>query len=146
MTPQPDELAALCRGLGWPELALDPRFARIEARRRNAAELLSLLDGLIAGEDTDALVTRLRAEGVPIGRVNARAQVPQDPQVRHNWALQQVDHGALGMVRLARSAARFIGADEPALRPAPQLGEHGRELLAELGLEAARIDALLGPG
>ena len=30
-----------------------------------------------------------------------------------------------------------------ALRPAPQLGEHGREVLAELGLDAARIDALL---
>jgi crotonobetainyl-CoA:carnitine CoA-transferase CaiB-like acyl-CoA transferase len=145
MTPQPDEFAALCRGLGRPELAADPRFAQIEARRRNAAELFSLLDGLIADQDTDALVARLRAAGVPIGRVNARAQVPEDAQVRHNRALQQVDHGALGPVRLARSAARFIGTDEPALRPAPQLGEHGRELLAELGLEPARIDALLGP-
>ncbi|MCU0924113.1 MAG: CoA transferase, partial [Burkholderiaceae bacterium] len=144
MTPQPDEFAALCRGLGRPDLAGDPRFAQIDARRRNVAELLTLLDGLIADEDTDALVARLRAAGVPIGRVNARAQVPEDPQVRHNRTLQQVDHGVLGQVRLARSAARFIGADEPALRPAPQLGEHGREVLAELGLEASRIDALLG--
>jgi len=29
------------------------------------------------------------------------------------------------------------------LRPAPRLGEHGRELLAELGLAAERINALL---
>jgi crotonobetainyl-CoA:carnitine CoA-transferase CaiB-like acyl-CoA transferase len=120
MTPQPDEFAALCRGLGRPDLAGDPRFAHIDARRRNVAELLTLLDGLIADEDTDALVARLRAEGVPIGRVNLRAQV------------------------LARSATRCIGVDAPPLRPAPQLGEHGRELLGELGLEAARIDALLG--
>ena len=69
MTPQPDEFAALCRGLGRPDLAGDPRFAHIEARRRNVAELLTLLDGLIADDDTDALVARLRAEGVPIGRV-----------------------------------------------------------------------------
>jgi crotonobetainyl-CoA:carnitine CoA-transferase CaiB-like acyl-CoA transferase len=143
MTPQPDEFAALCRGLGRPDLAADPRFAQIEARRRNAAELLTLLDGLIADEDTDALVERLRAEGVPIGRVNTRAQVLDDAQVRHNLSLQQVDHGALGTVRLARAAARFIGDDASPLRPAPQLGEHGREVLAELGLDGARIDALL---
>jgi crotonobetainyl-CoA:carnitine CoA-transferase CaiB-like acyl-CoA transferase len=145
MTPQPDEFAALCRGLGRPDLAGDPRFAHIDARRRNVAELLSLLDGLIADADTDALVTRLRAEGVPIGRVNLRHQVLDDPQVRHNRSLQQVDHGALGTVRLARSAACFIGADAPPLRPAPRLGEQGREVLAELGLGAARIDALLSP-
>jgi crotonobetainyl-CoA:carnitine CoA-transferase CaiB-like acyl-CoA transferase len=145
MTPQPDEFAALCRGLGRPDLAGDPRFAHIDARRRNVAELLTLLDGLIADEDTDALVARLRAEGVPIGRVNPRRQVLDDPQVLHNRSLQQVDHGVLGTVRLARSAVRFIGADSPPLRPAPQLGEHGREVLAELGLDAVRIDALLSP-
>ena len=143
MTPQADEFAALCRGLARPDLATDPRFAQIEARRRHAAELLTLLDGLIVDEDTDALVERLRAEGVPIGRVNTRAQVLDDAQVRHNQSLQQVDHGALGTVRLARAAARFIGDDAPPLRPAPRLGEHGREVLAELGLDGARIDALL---
>jgi crotonobetainyl-CoA:carnitine CoA-transferase CaiB-like acyl-CoA transferase len=143
MTPQPDEFAALCRGLGRPDLAADPRFAQIDARRRNTAELMTLLDGLIADQDTDALVARLRAQGVPIGRVNTRAQVLDDAQVRHNQVLQQVDHGVLGTVRLARSAARFAGAEAPPLRPAPQLGEHGRDVLAELGLDAARIDALL---
>jgi crotonobetainyl-CoA:carnitine CoA-transferase CaiB-like acyl-CoA transferase len=145
MTPQPDEFAALCRGLGRPELASDPRFAHIEARRRNVAELLTLLDALVADHDTEALVARLRAEGVPIGRVNGRSQVLDDAQVLHNQALQRVQHGALGTVRLARSAARFMGTDAPALRPAPQLGEHGRQVLAELGLQPARIEALLAP-
>ena len=144
MTPQPDEFAALCRGLGRPELAGDARFAQVEARRRNFAELLTLLDALIAEHDTDTLVARLRAEGVPIGRVNQRREVLDDPQVRHNRALQQIDHGDLGSVRLARAAARFGSGDAPPLRPAPRLGEHGRELLAEMGLDMARIDALLG--
>ena len=144
MTPQPDEFAALCRGLGRPELALDPRFARIDARRRNVAELMALLDALIAEHDTETLVARLRAEGVPIGRVNRRHEVLDDPQVRHNQALQQLEHGPIGTVRLARAAARFGAGEVPPMRPAPRLGEHGREVLAELGLDAARIDALLG--
>ena len=37
---------------------------------------------------------------------------------------------------------RFIGIDEAALRPAPQLGEHGRELLAELGYDRDAIATL----
>jgi len=142
MTPQPDEFAALCRGLGRPELAEDPRFAHIDARRRNVAELMTLLDVLIAAHDTDTLVQRLREAGVPIGRVNRRHEVADDPQVRHNRALVEIDHGVLGRVRLARAAARFDGAAHTP-GPAPELGEHGRELLAELGYDDARIDALL---
>ena len=110
MTPQPDEFAALCRGLGRPDLAGDPRFAQIDARRRNMAELLTLLDALIADHDTDELVQRLRAAGVPIGRVNQRHEVLADAQVRHNAALVEVDHGDAGTVRLARAAARFGSA------------------------------------
>lgn len=146
MTPQPDEFVALCRGLGRPELADDPRFATIDARRRNFAELLTLLDALIAAHDTDELVQRLRAAGVPIGRVNGRQEVLTDPQVRHNGSLALIDHGDVGTVRLARPAARFDGATSP-LRPAPRLGEHTRPVLQALGLGSAHIDALLAePG
>jgi crotonobetainyl-CoA:carnitine CoA-transferase CaiB-like acyl-CoA transferase len=63
--------------------------------------------------------------------------------VRHNAALVEVDHGDAGTVRLARAAARFGSAAAPPPKPAPHVGEHGRELLTELGYDAARIDALL---
>jgi crotonobetainyl-CoA:carnitine CoA-transferase CaiB-like acyl-CoA transferase len=145
MTPQPDEFGALCRGLGRPELAADARFATIDARRRNFAELLTLLDALIAAHDSDELVARLRAAGVPIGRVNQRHEVLADPQVRHNGAIVELDHGDVGRVRLARMAARFPGLDLPPLLPAPRLGEHNRQVLAELGFDEARIGRVLGP-
>ena len=142
MTPQADEFAALCRGLGHAELAADPRFATGEARRHHVAELLPLLDALIAEHETEELVTTLRDAGVPIGRVNRHDEVIDDPQVRHNGALVEIDHGAAGTVRLARSAARFDGqATLPGT--APHLGEHGREVLEELGLDAAQVERLL---
>jgi crotonobetainyl-CoA:carnitine CoA-transferase CaiB-like acyl-CoA transferase len=142
MTPQPDEFAALCKGLGHVELAADPRFATGEARRHHVAELLPLLDALIAEHDTDALVAKLRDAGVPIGRVNRHREVIDDPQVRHNQAIVEIDHGDAGTVRLARSPARFDGmATHPGA--APHVGEHGREVLRELGIDAARIEQLL---
>jgi len=144
MTPQPDEFAALCRGLGRPDLPSDPRFATVESRRRHFTELMTLLEALFAAHDSDALVPRLREAGVPIGRVNLRHEVLDDPQVLHNGTLVEFDHGDLGRVRLPRAAAQFDGHAAPP-RPAPRLGEHGREVLAELGLPAAQIDTLLGP-
>jgi crotonobetainyl-CoA:carnitine CoA-transferase CaiB-like acyl-CoA transferase len=81
---------------------------------------------------------------VPIGRVNRHAEVIGDPQVRHNQAVVEIDHGDTGTVRLARAAARFGTGEAPAPGPAPHLGEHGRAVLTELGLDAAHIDALLG--
>jgi crotonobetainyl-CoA:carnitine CoA-transferase CaiB-like acyl-CoA transferase len=147
MTPQPEEFAALCKGLDHPERATDPRFATGDARRHNVAELVPLLEALIAEHDTDELVDTLRAAGVPIGRVNQRHEVLSDAQVLHNRALVEVDHGDAGTVRLARNPARF-GIDAgsaPTPGPAPHLGEHSREVFEELGYAAPRIDALLAP-
>jgi crotonobetainyl-CoA:carnitine CoA-transferase CaiB-like acyl-CoA transferase len=143
MTPQPDEFVALCQGLGHAELAADVRFATANARRHHVAELLPLLDALIAEHDTDELVATLSAAGVPIGRVNRHREAIDDPQVRHNGCLAEIDHGSTGTVRLARAAVRFGGAAAPTPGAAPHLGEHSCEVLAELGYDAPRIDALL---
>ncbi|MGL6113199.1 MAG: CaiB/BaiF CoA transferase family protein [Rubrivivax sp.] len=143
MTPQPDEFVALCKGLGHPELAADARFATANARRHHVAELLPLLDALIAEHDTDELVATLSAAGVPIGRVNRHQDVIDDPQVRHNAAVVEIDHGSTGTVRLARAAARFGGSAAPTPGIAPHLGQHSRDVLAELGYDTPRIDGLL---
>ena len=83
------------------------------------------------------------AAGVPVGRVNTRAEVLTDPQVVHNRSLRAVPNGDAGAVRLARGAARFGADDDSAPRPGAHLGEHTLEVLQELGLDAAAIDALL---
>jgi crotonobetainyl-CoA:carnitine CoA-transferase CaiB-like acyl-CoA transferase len=145
MTPQQDEFAAFCTGLGRPELVADPRFATANARRHHVAELVTLLNALAAEHDTAELVETLRAAGVPIGRVNERHEVLVDPQVLHNGSLVEREHGAAGTVRLARSAARFGGGAAPLPGTAPHLGEHTRQVLGELGYDEPRIDRLLAP-
>jgi crotonobetainyl-CoA:carnitine CoA-transferase CaiB-like acyl-CoA transferase len=142
MTPQADEFTALCQGLGHPELVEDPRFSTANARRHHVAELVAVLESLTASHATAELVSTLRAAGVPIGQVNHHRQVIDDPQVRHNQALVEIDHGDTGTVRLARAAARFGGLAPPS-KPAPHLGEQGASVLQELGYDAPRIAALL---
>ena len=150
MTPQADEFAALCQGLGRADLPDHPRFANLEARRRHLDVLLPILDALIAGHDTDELAATLRAAGVPIGRVNRRAEVLRDPQVLHNRALVKIDHGSAGRVRLARSAARFMGGDLPlhggGAAPGRTLARHPAATGLRRGQDRRRAALSIGPG
>ncbi|WP_088287392.1 CaiB/BaiF CoA-transferase family protein [Ideonella sp. A 288] len=151
MNPQQAEFEAQCRALQRPDLAADPRFATLRSRNRHGAELRALLEPLMAERPTDELVASFRREGAPIGRVNARGEVLDHPQVRHNQALVEVDHGdpaqgGVGRVRLARAAARFDGAALPPAGAAAHLGEHGRAVMAELGFDDAHVARLVADG
>ena len=115
-------------------------------RNRHALALRALLEPLMARRSSADLQAAFRANGAPLGRVNERGAVLDDPQVRHNQALAEMDHGALGRVRLARVAAKFDGQALPLPGPAAHLGEHGPALLAELGFDAAQVAQLVADG
>ncbi len=146
MAPQQGEFAGQCRALGRPDIADDPRFASSRLRSRNALELRALLEPLMAQFSNAELQTAFRAHGAPLGQINERGAVLADPQVRHNQSLVEIEHGDLGRVRLARAAARFDGQTMPAPTPAAHLGEHGAQVLAELGYGAAEIATLVADG
>lgn len=146
MTPQQDEFVALCKGLGAPELAEHPHYSTVQARARHPKEIRALLEAEFAKHQTDALVAALHAADAPVGKVNSKAEVIDDPQVQHNGALVEMEHGDLGRVRVARAAAVFKDTNAPPLRPAPHLGEHSEQVLRELGYDEARIGALKRSG
>jgi crotonobetainyl-CoA:carnitine CoA-transferase CaiB-like acyl-CoA transferase len=132
----------LCDVLGDPELARDERFATNASRVRNRAELVPLLEETFAGRAADDWVTELDAAGVPAGKIRGvlealRAAAPATVRVEHPTA------GELELV------APPFGFDVSPLRdPAapPLLGQHTREVLAELGLDARRIAELEAAG
>lgn len=146
ITPQDDEFAAMCRTLGVPELITDPRFISIPVRRNHQAALRALIEPLIATQAVDDLVTRLGAAGVPVGRVNYKRDLADDPQVKVNGALQETTLPGLGRVRTPRPAARFPAVASGASPGAPHLGEHTQAVLRELGRSDAQIQALCGSG
>jgi len=146
MVPQNAEFAAMCAALGRPDIAADPRFVDLPARYRNGKALRALLEPLMASFDTATLEAEFRARGAALGRLNEKAQVLDDPQVLHNRALVALDHGAAGRVRVARAAARFDGQPQLPPRGAAHLGEHGAELLRELGFDDTAIAELAAAG
>jgi crotonobetainyl-CoA:carnitine CoA-transferase CaiB-like acyl-CoA transferase len=146
MAPQQDEFIAICKGLGTPELADDPRFSTLPARSRHPQELRAILEPLFAKFNTDELLARMMKADAPVGKVNLKPEVMTDPQVMHNRALVEIDQGELGRVRVARAAARFDALDLPVPKAAPHLGEHGEIVLKELGYDKAQIESLIQAG
>lgn len=143
MTPQQAEFKAQCQALERSDIAEDPRFTSLPLRNRYGKELRQLLEPLMASFSTDELLERFHRLNVPIGRINERPEVLQDPHVVQAQNLVEIAHGDIGRVRLAQHAAIFDGQRMPSPKPAAHLGEHSRDILTELGYTDSQIQALL---
>jgi crotonobetainyl-CoA:carnitine CoA-transferase CaiB-like acyl-CoA transferase len=127
--------------VGRPELAEDERFRTNAARVRNRAELLLLLEEDFAARSADAWVAALDEAGVPAGKIRGVLEALRAAEP----ATIRVAHPTAGEIELV--APPFALASEPPTATAPPLlGQHTREVLAELGLDAARIAELEARG
>ena len=123
----------LCDILGAAELARDPRFLANKDRVANRVELMALLHDLTRRFARADLLPKLDAASVPAGPINTVADVFADPQVTaRGMKVEQDNPRAKGGVSPGvRSAILMDGAPAVAVRHAPALGEHTREVLAD---------------
>ena len=139
------EWAALTRALGHPEWLEDPRFTTPALRDQNIDTRLQMTQDVLKTLTTEEWLERLEAEQVPCAPVLTRDQVIAHPQIRASGILLESDHPDAGRLRQTRTAARF--ATPTVVRHgAPRLGQHSREVLAELGLADEEIAALRHQG
>ena len=97
---------------------------------------------LFASQPRSYWLERLRAADVTAIPVLRQGEVFDEPQVLHNRATVEVDDPELGPVTQVGVAAR-MGLTPGSVRgPAPRVGEHTDELLAEVGYAPAEIEAL----
>jgi len=92
--------------------------------------------------DMELLLERMLAADIWCAPVQDIRQASEDPQVTHMGMIQSYEHPKAGTVRVVGPAVRMSETPATIERPAPMVGEHGREILAELGLSKAEIDAL----
>jgi crotonobetainyl-CoA:carnitine CoA-transferase CaiB-like acyl-CoA transferase len=132
---------AVCAAIGRPELAADDRFASMRVRAGNAGECIRLLDEAFARRPRDEWIRHLRAAGdVICAPVNSVDDLPDDPQVRANDYVVDVEHPRFGSMAVLGSPVRLSETPARLRSPAPELGQHTDEVLAEvLGYSAARI-------
>lgn len=140
ITVSDDEWQGLCRAIGHPEMATIEKFATLPARLQNIEEIVAFLDEELQKWETEALCQRLDKEQVPFAKVNALADVVDDPQVKHSELVVSADHPHAGFMRYPVAAARFSGEVSRTRFQAPMLGEHSEQILLELGYSSAEIE------
>ena len=95
---------------------------------------------------SDYWLERLDASEVPSAPVLSRPEVIEQEQVRVNEILTEYDQPGLGRVRQPRPAAQFERTPTNTAQLAAALGEHGREVLSEVGFGTDEIDRLVKTG
>jgi crotonobetainyl-CoA:carnitine CoA-transferase CaiB-like acyl-CoA transferase len=142
-----DDVAAICRGVGVDGYD-DPQVATIIARRQNPeafAALLRRVYAKVSHMTTADAIRGMEAEHAPCGAVVGPPDLHRDPQVAALGMLEDSTHPAAGRLRQPRPAARFGATPAKTGAPAPTIGQHTDEILAELGMRE-QIAALRGAG
>jgi crotonobetainyl-CoA:carnitine CoA-transferase CaiB-like acyl-CoA transferase len=141
------QFAKFCEVAGRPELASDERFAKNQARVRNRAVLVPMLEEVMRTRKKAEWLAALETARVPCGAINNLAEVFADPQVNERHMVNHWSHPLRNDVRLVASPIKMSATPVRADRPPPLLGQHTSEVLADLlGYDAARIDELKNRG
>ncbi|MEM1313397.1 MAG: CoA transferase, partial [Pseudomonadota bacterium] len=133
---------ALCRALNRPDLAEDPRFLGVQDRLDHREACWAEIRPEFAKATSAEWMRRLGAESVPCGPIYRMNEVFDDPQVRHTGIAQTVEHPRRGPIRLVGQPVTLSRTPARLSSAAPDAGAHNAELLAELGLSEAEIEAL----
>jgi crotonobetainyl-CoA:carnitine CoA-transferase CaiB-like acyl-CoA transferase len=132
----------LCRALGVPELAEDPRYQDHGERGLRAAELNPVIEPLFKSLTMSEAIERMNHEGVPCGPVSTAEALFDHPQVAALEMRQPVTHGTVGPMEICGAPFHFLATPCGVQRAAPALGEHNREILAELGYTGEEVSDL----
>ena len=132
--------------LGRPELADEPRFETFETRRKNATELLAIIEPIFESRPTAHWLAALRVADVPCDAVNTMAEALEEPQTAARDMVVAVDHPRFGTVRQLASPLK-AGGFRPSYRKAPQRDEDRLYVLKTvLGYSSDRIAELEADG
>jgi crotonobetainyl-CoA:carnitine CoA-transferase CaiB-like acyl-CoA transferase len=133
----------LIETLEAPQLAVYDDLTTLFAKRD---EVWQKLNAETRKYDRDALLDRLLAADIWTAQINDIRGASEDPQVTHMGMITSYEHPAAGTVRVVAPAVKMSETPATIDRPAPLVGQHGREILAEFGFAADDIAALEASG
>jgi crotonobetainyl-CoA:carnitine CoA-transferase CaiB-like acyl-CoA transferase len=133
----------MCKALEREDLIDDGRFATPAGRVSNAQERKEITGAEISKWESEEILARFKAEGVPSAPLLDRMELLGNEQIIANQSVLKLNYEEFGEVRQARPPARFEKTPSELSRPAPKLGEHSKEILLNLGYSEEKISSLI---
>ncbi len=131
---------------GAPEMMDDPRFSDLAARAAHIGDVYRLAGEALAAKTTAEWLALFDELEIPAGPVNGLADLADDPHLKAIGFFRRVAHPSEGDLVMPDAPLRFSDSPAAITRPPPRFGEHGREILGEIGLSGEEIEALAAAG
>jgi len=135
-----------CAMVGKPEWAGDARFQTLAGLAEHGPSLIPEITAMFAAQTLDYWRAKLDAAGLIWEPVALLTEVIEDPALRERGAFSTIVHRTGGAMEIISAPFHVRNAGIEVRGPAPDVGQHTREVFAEAGVPAAAIDDLIARG
>jgi crotonobetainyl-CoA:carnitine CoA-transferase CaiB-like acyl-CoA transferase len=135
-----------CAAMDRPAWLADPRFARLSDRNQNMVQLVHLIDEAFLEHDVAHWRRALEQHDIAFAVLPTYPEAASDPQFHANDVVVPLEHPRLGQIATISSPVQVEGCTKQSATAAPDLGQHSRQLLSELGYSPSEIDGLIAAG
>ena len=136
----------LAKLLGKDQWLDDPRFVDARTRVKHREVLLGELRPIFETKTSDEWVDLLSSIDILKAKVNTYKDLFADAQVQAVDAVHWVENDTLGRVPMGTICGQRPPATGDPLTHSPHVGEHTRQILADLGYGASEIERLKDSG
>jgi crotonobetainyl-CoA:carnitine CoA-transferase CaiB-like acyl-CoA transferase len=132
--------------VGRLELMEDPRFATYRARIESVDDLYSFVASVTPEKTTATWVAICDEAQIPCMPVVDIEDLMEDEHLKAVGLFEKHHHPSEGETILVRPPVKFSKSPGSIRSHAPRFGEHGAEILRELGYDAATIAEMVASG